>query len=109
MNALVTRHAIVAAFMKTAPYTEQVTGGTLRLAELDAGPDIYHCAIKGSTQLFDVCVLGLETLCIRLQPLFNVSNTEVDEMIQVVPKVRDPFRVVNLLPALGRIPRVKYD
>ena len=91
MNALVTRHAVVVAFMKTALYTKQVTGGTLRVAELDAGPEVHHCAIEGSAQLFYAFVLRLETLCIRFQPLFNVSNTEVDEMIQVVSKVRDPF------------------
>ena len=105
-NALVARHAVVFTFMITALYTQQATGGTFQLAELDASPEVCYCPIEGSMQLFHACVLGLETLCVRLQPLFNVSNTAVDEMIQVLPKVRDPFRVVNLLPGLGPIPGV---
>ena len=36
-----------------------------------------------------------------------MSNTEVDEMSQVLPEVIDPFEVVDLLPELGPIPRVK--
>ena len=49
MNAIVTCQAAVAAFMKPALYAKQVTFGTWRLAELDASPEIYHCAVKCST------------------------------------------------------------
>ena len=48
VNALVARHAVVVALMKTVLYTKQVTGGTSRFAEFDAGTEIYHCAIEGS-------------------------------------------------------------
>ena len=46
VDAFVTRQAIVAAFMETTLYAKQATGVTFRLAELDAGPEIYHCAVE---------------------------------------------------------------
>ena len=46
VDAIVTRHAVVVTFMKTTLYAKQVTVVTLRLAELDAGPEIYHCVIE---------------------------------------------------------------
>jgi hypothetical protein len=109
VNATVTRQAIVGAFMKTASNTKQVTLGTFRLAELNAGPEIYHCVVEGSAQLFHARVIGLETLCVRLEPLFNMSNTEIDEVGQVLHEVRDPFRVLNLLPCPRPIPRSNKD
>ena len=66
MNAVVARQAIVVAFMKTALYAKQITVLTFRLAKLDAGPEIYHCAIECSAELFHACVLCLETLCVQL-------------------------------------------
>jgi hypothetical protein len=66
MGALVTRQAIVIAFMKTALYAKQVTGAALRPAELDAGPEVYHCVVERPAQLFNACVFGLETLYVRL-------------------------------------------
>jgi hypothetical protein len=65
----------VVAFVKTALGAKQVTASTLRLAELYAGPEVYHCVVERSTQLFDACMLGLETLYVRLQPLVDVGNT----------------------------------
>jgi hypothetical protein len=53
VNALVTRQAIVVAFMNTALYAKQVTGAALRPAYLDAGLEVYYCAVKRSAQLFD--------------------------------------------------------
>lgn len=38
VQTLVTRQAIVVAFMGAIPNAMEVTFGTLRLAELDAGP-----------------------------------------------------------------------
>ena len=46
VNAIVTRQAVVVAFMKTTPYAKQETGVTLRLAELNAGSEIYHYAVE---------------------------------------------------------------
>jgi hypothetical protein len=48
LNALVTCQTIVVAFMKPALYAKQVTFDTLRLAEPDAGPEIYHCTVDCS-------------------------------------------------------------
>ncbi len=48
--------------MKTALYAKQVTAGTLRPAELDASPEVYHCAVERAAKLFDACMLGLEAL-----------------------------------------------
>ena len=75
MNALVTSQAIMVAFVKTALYAKQITVGTLRLAELDAGPEVYHGVIERSAQLLDACMLSLETLYVRLEPLVDVGNT----------------------------------
>ena len=49
MNAIVICQAIVVAFMETTLYAKQVAGVAFRLAELNAGPEIYHCAIECST------------------------------------------------------------
>jgi hypothetical protein len=54
-------------------------------------------------------ILCLETLCVQLQPLIDVSNTEVDKMREVLLKIRNPFRVVNLLPGHSPIPGVTED
>ena len=75
VNALVTRQAIVVAFVKTALYAKQVTSATLRLAELNAGPEIDHCVVECSPQIFDACMLGLETLYVRLKPCLDMGNT----------------------------------
>jgi hypothetical protein len=65
VDALVTREAIMVAFMETALYAKQVTGSALRPAELNAGPKVYHSAVKRSAEIFDACVFGLETLYVR--------------------------------------------
>ena len=75
MKTLMTRQAIVFAFMRTALYTKQVAGSTWRLADLDASPEIYHCAAERSAQLFNAGAFGLKTLYIRLQPQIDVGNT----------------------------------
>jgi hypothetical protein len=62
IDALVTRQAIVVAFMKTALYTKQVTGSALQPAELDACQEVYYPAVECSAEIFDACVLSLETL-----------------------------------------------
>jgi hypothetical protein len=99
----------MAAFMKRTLYTKQVTVVTFRPTELHAGPEIYYCVVESLSEFFHACVLGKETLCVQLQPLVNVSNSKVDQMSQMLPKFRDPFRVVNLLPGPRSIPRVKKD
>jgi hypothetical protein len=109
VDAIVICQAIVDAVVKTTSNTKQVTLGTFRLAELDAGPEIYHCTVERPAQLFHACVLDLEALCVRPQPLFNMSNTEVDKTSQVLPKVGDPFRSVSLLPVCGPIPGVAQN
>jgi hypothetical protein len=38
-----------------------------------------------------------------------MSNTEVDEVGQVLHEARDPFRVVNLLPGPRSVPRFNQD
>ena len=70
-----TGQAIVVAFMETALYTNQVTGGALRPAELDACPEVNYGAVERPAQIFDACVLGLEALYVRLEPFVNMSNT----------------------------------
>jgi hypothetical protein len=109
LDAIVTRQTIVVLFMESALYAKQVACGTLRLAEPDAGTKVYHRAVDCSAQFFNASILGLETLCVRLHPLFDVSNTEVDEMSQVLPEVRDPFRVINVLPGPRPIPGFNQD
>ena len=44
VNAIVTCEAIMGAFMETTLYAKQVAVVTFRLADLDAGPEIYHRA-----------------------------------------------------------------
>ena len=61
--------------MKTALYAKQVTGATLRLAELNAGPEIDHCVVECSPQIFDACMLGLEALYVGLKPCLDMGNT----------------------------------
>jgi hypothetical protein len=46
VDAIVICQAIVDAVVKTTSNTKQVTLGTFRLAELDAGPEIYHCTVE---------------------------------------------------------------
>ena len=75
VNALVTGQAIVVAFMKTALYAKQVASAALRLAELNTGPEIDHCVIERSPQIFDACMLGLETLNVGLKPCLDMGNT----------------------------------
>jgi hypothetical protein len=48
VNTIVTCQAIVGAIMETTLYAKQVAIVTFRLAELDAGPEIYHGAIGRS-------------------------------------------------------------
>jgi hypothetical protein len=74
VDALVARQAIVVAVMKTALDAKQVTGSTLRPTELYACSEVNNRAVERSPQLFNACVLGLETLCVRLQPFVNVRN-----------------------------------
>jgi hypothetical protein len=74
MNALVTHQAIVVAFMKKALYAKRITAGALQPAELDASPEVYHCVVERPAQLFHACMLGLETLYVRLQPLIYVGD-----------------------------------
>jgi hypothetical protein len=105
----VTRQAIVVSLVKAALDTEQIAGGTPRPAELDTGTEFYHCIVERLTQLFHACVLGLETLCVRFQPFIDVGNAKVDKMGEVLPKVRDPFRVANLLSGCGSVPGVTQD
>jgi hypothetical protein len=52
--------------MKTALYTKQITGSTLRPAELDAFREVYYRAVEHSAEIFDACMLSLETLYVRL-------------------------------------------
>ena len=66
VNALVTRQAIVVAFVKTALYAKRITGGALQPAELDSGPEVNHCVVERPAQLFNACMLGLKTLHVRL-------------------------------------------
>jgi hypothetical protein len=47
----------------------------LRLAKLNAGPEVDHRTVERSAQIFDAGVLGLETLNVRLEPFFDMSNT----------------------------------
>jgi hypothetical protein len=54
-------------------------------------------------------MLGLEALHIGLQPFIDVGNTQVNETSQVILKVRDPFRVVDMLPGSKSIPRVTQN
>jgi hypothetical protein len=75
VDALVTRQTIVVAFMETTLYAKQVTGGALRPAQLDACPEIDHRTVERSAEIFDTCVLGLETLCVRLEPFVYMGNT----------------------------------
>jgi hypothetical protein len=75
VDALVTRQTIVVAFMKTALYAKQVTGGALRSAQLDACPEVDHRTVERPAQIFDACMLGLETLCVRLEPFVDMGNT----------------------------------
>ena len=74
VNALVTRQAIMVAFVETALYAKQVTGSALRPAELDAGPEVNHCVVERPAQLFNACVLSLKTLYVRLEPLIDVGD-----------------------------------
>jgi hypothetical protein len=74
VNTLVTRQAIVVALMKAALDTKQIAGGTLRPAKLDASMEVHDCTVERSIQLFHARVLGLETLCVRFQPLIDMVN-----------------------------------
>ena len=47
VDAIMARQAIVLAFMKTTLQAKQVTVVTFQFAELDAGPEIYHCDVEG--------------------------------------------------------------
>ena len=73
-NALVTRQAIVVAFMKAALDTKEVAGGTFRPAESNASTEVYHSTVERFAQLFLACILSLETLCVQFQPLIDVGN-----------------------------------
>ena len=46
VDTIMIRQAIVLAFMKTTLHAKQVTVVTFQLAELDAGPEIYHCDVE---------------------------------------------------------------
>ena len=70
-----TRQAIVVAFMETALYANQVASCALRPAELDACPEVYYRAVERPAQIFDACMLGLETLYVRLEPFVDMGNT----------------------------------
>jgi hypothetical protein len=48
VNALVHCQAMVVAFMEPTLYAKQVACGALRLADLDAGLEIYHGAVECS-------------------------------------------------------------
>jgi hypothetical protein len=48
VGAIVTRQAIVDAVVKTTSNAKQVTLGTFRPAELDAGPEIHHGPVECS-------------------------------------------------------------
>ena len=70
-----TRQAIMLAIMETALYANQIASGALRPAELDACPEVYYGVVERPAQIFDACMLGLETLYVRLEPLVNMGNT----------------------------------
>jgi hypothetical protein len=104
VNAIMARQAIVTAFMQTALDAEEVAGSTLRPAKLDAGSEIYDSTVKCSAQLFDAGIPGLESLCIRLQPLIDSSCAQVNKVSQILRKIGNPFRVVDVLPGIGLVP-----
>jgi len=98
------RHAVVTAFVQTALDAEEFTVSTLRSANLDAGSQIYDSTIKCSAQFFDAGIPRLESLCIRPQPFLDVSYTQVDKVGQILRKIGDPFRVVDVLPCIFPVP-----
>jgi len=98
------RHAVVTAFVQTALDAEEVTVSTLRSANPDAGSQIYDSTVKCYAQFFDAGIPCPESLCIRLQPFIDASCTQVDKVGQILRKIGDPFRVVDMLPSIFPVP-----
>jgi len=99
-----TRHAVVTAFVQTALDAEEFTISTLRSANPDAGSQIYDSTVKCYAQFFDSGISRFEPFCIRLQPFTDASCTQVDKAGQILRKIGDPFRVVDVLPCIVPVP-----
>lgn len=75
MDAIMRSLTVVRPFMQTALDTQKMTGCTLHLAKLNICLKIHSGALKCPSQLFNICMGGLESKEICRNPFTHVIDT----------------------------------